>query len=209
MVLSLSDFFGDFDLQYGDPVPDCLREAGETIPEGPTDDGQGAFKKVLSMKVVHLIAIFILIYVGVEVTIGGWIVSFIIEVRDGGPSAGYVSSGFFGGLATGRVLLLWVNKKVGERRVLFIYAFLAIAFELTVWFVPSLLQNAVAVAIVGMLLGPMYPIVMNQTSRVLPRWILTGAIGWIAGFGQAGSALLPFITGAIASSHGIKSLQPL
>ena len=36
-----------------------------------------------------------------------------------------------------------------------------------------------------------------------------GSIGWIAGFGQAGSALLPFMTGAIASKTGISSLQPL
>jgi len=55
----------------------------------------------------------------------------------------------------------------------------------------------------------MYPIAMNQAARVLPRWILSGSIGWIAGFGQAGSAVLPFMTGAIASTKGISSLQPL
>ena len=27
----------------------------------------------------------------------GWIVTFVMEVRKGGPSAGYISSGFFGG----------------------------------------------------------------------------------------------------------------
>lgn len=36
-----------------------------------------------------------------------------------------------------------------------------------------------------------------------------GSIGWIAGCGQAGSALLPFITGAVASKSGIEVLQPL
>jgi hypothetical protein len=50
---------------------------------------------------------------------------------------------------------------------------------------------------------------MNYAGRVIPRWILTGSIGWIAGFGQAGSAVFPFITGAIASKTGIKALQPL
>ena len=102
-----------------------------------------------------------------------------------------------------------ISFKVGERRVLFIYAILAIALELVVWLVPSLVGGAVAVSIVGVLLGPMYPIAMNQASRTLPRWILTGSIGWIAGFGQAGSAVLPFMTGAIAGKHGIQSLQPL
>jgi fucose permease len=78
-----------------------------------------------------------------------------------------------------------------------------------VWLVPSFIGGAVAVALVGALLGPMYPITMNHAGRVLPRWLLTGAIGWIAGFGQAGSAILPFITGALASRVGIQSLQPL
>jgi len=55
----------------------------------------------------------------------------------------------------------------------------------------------------------MYPIAMNHTARVLPPSILTGSIGWIAGLGQAGSALIPFMTGAIAEKHGIKSLHPL
>lgn len=78
-----------------------------------------------------------------------------------------------------------------------------------IWFVPSLVGNAITVSIIGVLLGPMYPIAMNRASRILPPWILTGAVGWIGGFGQAGSALIPFMTGAIAEKHGIKSLHPL
>ena len=78
----------------------------------------------------------------VEVTIGGWIVTYIIQVRGGGPSSGYVSSGFFGGLTFGRVALLWVNNKVvlslsksngrltgfkvGERRAIFLYSLLVL-----------------------------------------------------------------------------------
>jgi len=86
---------------------------------------------------------------------------------------------------------------------------LAIGLELIAWLVPSLIGGAVAVSIVGIFLGPIYPIVMNEAGRILPRWLLTGSIGWIAGFGQAGSAVLPFMTGALASQVGIKSLQPL
>ncbi|PFH51728.1 hypothetical protein AMATHDRAFT_94333, partial [Amanita thiersii Skay4041] len=44
---------------------------------------------------------------------------------------------------------------------------------------------------------------------VLPLWLLTGSIGWIAGFGQAASALVSFITGAIAQRWGIRSMQPV
>lgn len=37
----------------------------------------------------------------------------------------------------------------------------------------------------------------------------SGSIGWIAGLGQAGSAMIPFVTGALASSLGIGTLHPL
>ena len=82
-------------------------------------------------------------------------------------------------------------------------------FELVVWLVPSLIGDAVAISLIGVLFGPMYPIAMNHAARILPHWLLTGSIGWIAGLGQAGSALLPFMTGAIASKEGIWALQPL
>ncbi|KAH9947554.1 hypothetical protein B0H21DRAFT_821862 [Amylocystis lapponica] len=55
----------------------------------------------------------------------------------------------------------------------------------------------------------MYPILMNHCTAILPKWLLTGCLGYIAGFGQAGSAVLPFITGLLASKFGIGSLQPL
>ncbi|KAI0064423.1 MFS general substrate transporter [Artomyces pyxidatus] len=188
---------------------ECLAQIGQAAePQGTSDDSK--YRQIFKLKVLHLLAFFILVYVGVEVTIGGWIVTYIIQVRGGGAASGYISAGFFGGLTAGRIALLWVNKKkVGERLAIFLYVALAIGLELIVWLVPSLIGGAVAVSLVGVLLGPVYPIVMNEAGRILPRWLLTGCIGWIAGFGQTGSAALPFMTGAIASKAGIKSLQPL
>ena len=220
-----------------------------------------------------------------EVTLGGWIVTYIIEVRGGGPSSGYISSGFFGGLTFGRVALLWVNSKVvwlffwteslangiqdwrTTCNLLVLLVGVRVStdpppspeyslerrLEVVIWRVPSLIGNAVTVSIVGVLvrfettsgvgpaghdtefgepqLGPIYPIVMNHAARTLPHWLLTGrsppptsshsvqpsntgshglgSIGWIAGLGQAGSAAIPFMTGALAASLGIWTLHPL
>ena len=83
------------------------------------------------------------------------------------------------------------------------------SLELVIWLVPSLVGDAVAISLIGILLGPIYPIVMNESGRMLPPWLLTGSIGGIAGSGQTGSAILPFMTGAIANKAGIQSLQPL
>ncbi|KAN0097839.1 Major facilitator superfamily domain containing protein [Tylopilus felleus] len=186
----------------------CLAQIGISSEPKQTNE-RSHFRQIFALKDVHLLASFILFYVGAEVTMGGWIVTYIIDVRAGGLSSGYISTGSFSGLMIGRVALLWVNEKIGERRALLIYAICAIGLELVVWFVPSLVGDAVAVAIIGMLMGPMYPIVMNHCGRVFPRWLLTGAIGWVAGSGQAGSALVPFMAGAIASKAGIATLQPV
>ncbi|KAK0435326.1 major facilitator superfamily domain-containing protein, partial [Desarmillaria tabescens] len=188
-----------------------LAEAGQEPGESDAAGSRGAnlYRSILNIKAVHFLAIFALIYIGTEVTLGGWIVTFIINEREGGKSAGYVSSGFFGGLTLGRLCLIWFSKKVGEHRVVFVYTLLAIALELTVWFVPSIIENGVAISFVGLLLGPMFPILVCHATRILPAWLLTESVGWITGIGMSGSAALPFITGLLASRYGIRSLQPL
>lgn len=68
----------------------------------------------------------------------GWTVTYIIDERGGGPSAGYIASGFWGGkqrvhimyftsnedsgLTVGRLALLWVNKKVYNRSFCFFFS---------------------------------------------------------------------------------------
>lgn len=49
---------------------ECLTEIGQPIGEQGAD-GESKFRQILSHKTVQLLAFFILVYVGVEVTIGG------------------------------------------------------------------------------------------------------------------------------------------
>ncbi|KAI0767879.1 MFS general substrate transporter [Irpex lacteus] len=189
---------------------DCLTDIGQLNTENDTANNDGnKYRQIFRLREVHVLALFSLIYVGVEVTIAGWSVTYILDVRGGGKNSGYVSTGFFGGLTFGRVALLWLNKKIGERNAVFVYTILAIALEFIIWFVPSLTGGAVAVSFIGVFLGPIYPLLMNHSGRILPQRLLTGSIGWIGGVGAAGSAIVPFITGAIASKAGIAALQPI
>lgn len=78
--------------------------------------------------------------------------------------------------AVGHVHLCGPGYQVSDESV-FALSPLTIHFgslELIVWLVPSLVGDAVAVSIIGLLLGPMYPIAMNHAGRVLPHWLLTG-----------------------------------
>ena len=92
----------------------CLKDIGQA-PHEKTEEslrGMNKYKQVFRLRVVHLMSFFLFLYVGVEVSIGGWIVTFVINERSGGRNSGYVSSGFWGGLTLGRVALLPLNKKV-------------------------------------------------------------------------------------------------
>ncbi|KAG6908941.1 hypothetical protein DXG01_002720 [Tephrocybe rancida] len=166
-------------------IGDLLDDSGQASPVDPSNINQtpreNTYSQVFGLRAVHILTVFAVIYIGVEVTLGGWIVTFIIHERGGGHSSGYISSGFFGGLTLGRVGLLWFNKLVGEHRVIVVYTAIAIVLEITIWFVPSIIGNALAVSAIGLVLGPMFPVMVSHASKVLPRWLMTVCIGWITG----------------------------
>jgi len=69
-----------------------------------------------SARVTWTCAIFLLGYVGAEVALGGWIVTFMIRVRGGAPFAsGMTATGFWMGMTVGRVVLGFVTPRIGEK----------------------------------------------------------------------------------------------
>ncbi|KAM5537672.1 hypothetical protein V8D89_008750 [Ganoderma adspersum] len=187
----------------------CWEDIGQPPLPQDSDGILARYKKVFRLRAVHLMALFAFTYVGHEVTAGSWIVTYVINQRHGGPSSGYTSSGFYGGLMVGRIALLPVSKWIGERRVVFVYILAVFALEFVVWFVPNLFAGAISVSFVGFFLGPIFPILMNHAGRILPPDCISGAIGWTGSWGAAGAAVFPFITGAISSKAGIGALPPV
>ncbi|KDQ58493.1 hypothetical protein JAAARDRAFT_193056 [Jaapia argillacea MUCL 33604] len=183
--------------------------------------GGSKYRLLMGQKALHLLVSFALIYVGVEVTIGGSCRSIPADSPQSQVYSAWLDRDFHRAGAAWRaviwvciiwvfgvrwIALIWLNRNVGEH---FFYAIVAMALKITVWLVPDQIQNAVAISSVGLLLGPMYPILANHATKILPAWLLTSSMGWIVGFGQAGSALFPFTTGILAAKYGIGSLQPL
>lgn len=75
-----------------------------------------ALLKMPAARVTWLCAAFLLCYVGVEVALGGWIVKFMIEVRNGAPfESGITAMGFWLGITVGRVVLGFITPRLGER----------------------------------------------------------------------------------------------
>lgn len=167
-------------------------------------------RKAFSNKIVILGALFIFAYQGAEVSISGWVISFLISTRHGNPShVGYVTAGFWGGITLGRFLLSHPAHKIGEKG--FVYAMIlgAAVFELLVWLVPNIIGEAVALAIVGLLLGPIYPCATVIFSRAIKRSEQVSSLSVISAFGSSGGAVAPFTTGILAQAAGTFVLHPI
>ncbi|KAI5859309.1 MFS general substrate transporter [Durotheca rogersii] len=174
----------------------------------------GSLKEALfkrpGARVTWLCALFLLGYVGAEVALGGWIVEFMIQVRQGEPFAsGMTATGFWLGLAIGRVVLGFITPRIGEKRAIMIYLPLTMGLELLFWLVPQFIVSAIAVGLQGFFLGPLFPAVIVAVSKLLPRHLHVSAIGFAAAFGGSGAAILPFAVGAIAQAKGVQVLQPI
>ncbi|KAL6710154.1 hypothetical protein ACN47E_009945 [Coniothyrium glycines] len=155
-------------------------------------------------------ALFIFAYQGAEVSISGWFISYLINYRNGDPAkVGYVSAGFWGGITLGRFGLTHLAPRIGEKRMVVGLTMGTVVLQLLAWLTPNLIANSVAVCLLGLLLGPVYPCAQTIFSRVLPRHVQTTAVGFIGGAGSSGGAVAPFTTGILAQAAGTWVLHPV
>lgn len=149
-------------------------------------------------------------YVGVEVSLGGWLVEFMLKVRHGEAfKSGMVVTGYWAGLTVGRVILGFITGRIGEKLAITIYLLLCLGLELLFWLVPSFVSSAIFAALLGFFLGPLFPAAILVASKLLPRHLHVSAIGFAAAIGGGGAAALPFAVGAIAQAKGVQVLQPI
>lgn len=98
------------------------------------------------------------LYAGSEVTIGGWLLTFLMSVRKGSPAASSLAtSGFWIGVTAGRFALGWITGYVGERIMVSVYLISAIALELVFWFGQKFAVSAVMAALIGVSTGMIMP----------------------------------------------------
>lgn len=179
-------------------------------PTYKPDTAVSALLKSLKNRTTLIGALFIFAYQGAEVSISGWVISFLIAYRNSDPAkVGYVTAGFWGGITLGRFLLSYPAHRIGEK--VFAYGLIvgAICFQLLVWLVPNVIGSSVAVALLGFLLGPIYPCGTTMFARLLPRSLQNTALAFISSAGSSGGAVAPFLTGLLAQASGTWVLHPV
>lgn len=124
----------------------------------------------LRNKVVLVCSAFLLAYVGSEVALGGWLVTFMIDVRGGSAFAsGLTASGFWAGITVGRIILGFVTGRVfkSEKHAATVYLFCAIIMQVLYWLIPNFIASAIIVAFLGMMvLSPRFESFSDDISQV-------------------------------------------
>lgn len=179
-------------------------------PSGQTTSKSELLQQALKNKTTILGSLFIFAYQGAEVSISGWVISFLIAYRNGVPSrVGYVTAGFWAGITIGRFALTHPAHRVGEKTAVIGLVVGAILFQFLVWFVPNVIGESVAVAIVGLLLGPVYPCSTAVYTKLLDKSIQMSSLAVVSALGSSGGAVAPFFTGLLAQQVGTWVLHPI
>ncbi|KAI8200070.1 Bypass of stop codon protein 6 [Colletotrichum sp. SAR 10_77] len=114
-------------------------------------------KMALCTKALWAVSLFFFFLLGATITASGWIVEYLVEIRDGNiGQMGYVPAGFNGGAMLGRLLLAEPTYRCGERRMILVYVVLCMAFQLVFWLVPNIIAASVAISFFGFFSGPFF-----------------------------------------------------
>ena len=170
---------------------------------------QNVLFTALAMRVVWLAALFLLFYVGTEVSLGSWSYSFLTEERGGAPLLmGWAVSGYWLGLTLGRLTLGRVALNLGEKRMIQVCIVGVIAGVLLIWLVPLNGVSAIGLCFIGYCLGPIFPTTIALMSKFVSARILPSAIGFLASLGSMGAALFPWLAGNLVQLIGLWVLLP-
>jgi fucose permease len=181
----------------------------DPAPAGP---GRGpSLGAALRQPAVLLAALFLAVYVGLEVSVGNWGFTFLTdEHRQPVVPAGYAVSGYWFGLTAGRFLISPVATRIGLTPIVTSFTCMVgvlISIALT-WLAPGAWAADAGLLVLGFFLGPLFPTAMALMPRLTSARLLPVAIGVMNGVSVLGGALFPWLAGAAAQGIGVWTLMP-
>ncbi len=186
---------------------------GAASPAPAAADGplRGGLLAASRQPAVLLGGVFLAVYVGLEISVGNWGFTFLIDGHgQDALLAGYTVSGYWLGLTLGRFLISPVALRFGLTETGMTFACLAgvtVSATLT-WVLPGAAMASVSFVLLGFCLGPIFPTTMAVAPRLTESRLVPTAIGVLNGVSVVGGAVFPWLAGAIAESAGVWTLPP-
>ena len=156
----------------------------------------------VSYQLVTLIALFLFLYVGAEVSFGGWIFTYTVSLNlSGATTASYLTSTFWGSLTLGRLLAIPLASRLRPRTILLgdLAGCLLSLAVLLLWSnsLTAILSGTIGL---GFSMASIFPTLFSFAER---RMTITGQVtGWFLVGASSGSMFLPWLIGQLFEQTG-------
>lgn len=166
----------------------------------PDEHGTPALRRA---GLLWLLAALLLVYVGVEVGVGGWAFTYARESAGlGGAAATLLSSGFWAALTAGRLLSPLALRRLSPAGLLLLSAAISAAGSvLMVLGGSSAVLVSAGILTAGLGFGPVWPVAFAISARAFPATV-GSASGILASLSAVGALGIPWAQGQILDSGG-------
>ncbi len=164
------------------------------------DDTAGA--NDFAVPLLFLVAVLLFFYVGIEISIGGWLVALADQFSTERSAVSLIiGSGFWGALLVGRALATIALRRLTEGAVYSASLFVAGTGAISLFLADSRGAVAAGAILAGLGLAALYPLTISILAAVTASRHARFA-GLIMACGGFGGALLPWLTGRLSEASG-------
>jgi fucose permease len=186
-------------------------QPSSAVHEEQTKKGDSGLLAALKIPLVWFATLFLLFYVGIEVSLGSWGYTFLLQNRhERDLLASAIVSGYWLGLTLGRFILnrgaVWL--RLGVSGMMYACIGGIVLGVLIIWLIPGEIASAIAFCLIGTSLGPIYPSTVALLPDIVPTRMVSSAMGFLIGLSILGVALFPWLAGTLSQYMGIWTLLP-
>jgi fucose permease len=154
---------------------------------------------------VQLQIVLFFVYTGVEIMLGQWSYSILIDHGFSGSVAGVCTGAYWGGIAVGRFVLGAAIDRFGADRLLR-YSTIAIVAGAILFAAASGVWAASGLILAGLALAPVFPTLMARAPERLGPSVALHAIGFKVSAAMVGGAVFPAVGGLLADAAGLNAI---
>ena len=168
-----------------------------------------SYRTTLRRPIVWINVMIFFLYSGLEITAGNWSYTLFTEGR-GVPvaTAGFWVSIYWASFTMGRFVFGIIAdrvKPINATRVMIAIGGLAATL---IWWNPVDLVSFLALALMGFVMAPIFPLLISTTPTRLGVRDATNAIGFQVAAASVGIAVMPGLAGAIAERTSLEAIPP-
>jgi len=190
-----------------------IAAATAAYPEVSAEFQVSTFFKVLGTAAVLVGGIALFCYIGLEVSMGGWITTYLKSLQFPEGQASTILSGFWIALMVGRFVASFVLRGIAPERQAWVIVVLAFLAAITIG-IMIVTRNrglaAVATIATGLCFAPLFPTTVGVTFAHYEQSVHGSVFGAIFAIGLIGGSFLPAAIGSYSKGKSIqKSLTIL